>query len=52
MKKNAEIINLPPIKEVIADEKVPDNEVWLCWKPTNGKEVIIAKIEIKKKKGE
>ena len=49
MNKNAQILTLPPIKKTIADKRVPDNEMWLCWQPTNGKEIVIAKIEVSKK---
>ena len=49
MKKNAQVLKLPPIKKTIPDKKVPDNEMWLCWQPTNGEEIVIAKIDISKK---
>ena len=49
MNKNAQVLKLPPIKKTIPDKKVPDNEMWLCWQPTNGEEIVIAKIDISKK---
>jgi hypothetical protein len=40
----AELVQIPPIAEVIPDDAVPEDEVWLCFKPDRGKEVVMLKI--------